>query len=277
MKGCRRFYFCVLLLVRIMIITCTTCTMRLQVDDEKVPARAFTLRCPKCQNIVHAEPPVSTHREDALNVGHSPASSHPRFESPAPQYKLETPSSQDERLPTNEEYSNAEGKELLRMLSGVLKRGTRATDAQRGDLKWETRRVLICAGKQQREIVARNLAEMDCKVYVAQNKAQAVERMREERMDVIILSRDFDPAEQGAAFINRDVNALRPSDRRRLFLVHLTETGRTLDAHAAFVRNVNLLVNRGDLDQMAPALDRALRDYNDLHRSYNDALGVSPI
>lgn len=163
------------------------------------------------------------------------------------------------------------------MLSAVLKRGTRATDSQRGDLKWETRRVLVCVGDEHRETVARNLAEMDCRVYVAQNKAQAVERMHEERMDVIILSPDFDLAEQGAAFITRDVNALRPSDRRRLFVVHLTDSGRTLDAHAAFINNVNLLINRDEIDKMTPALDRALRDYNDLHRSYNDALGASPI
>lgn len=259
-----------------MIISCTHCAMRLQVDDEKVPARSFTLRCPKCQNIVHAEPPVSSFHEDALNVGQSPASDHPRFESPAPPYQLDQFADKSDNAPERE-LGGAEGNELLRLLSAVLKRGTRSTDRIHSDLKWEARRVLVCVGEEQREAVARNLAKSDCKVYVAENKAQAVERMRDERMDVVILSPDFDLEEGGAAFLVREINALRPSERRRIFFVQLSEVGRTLDAHAAFLNNVNLIVNVSDVDEMTPALDRALRDFNDLHRSYNDALGLSPI
>ena len=260
-----------------MIVICTHCSMRLQVDDEKVPARAFTLRCPKCQNIVHAEPVVASHHEDALTVGDSPASGHPRFESPAPPYKLDTFSKGSDSLPGKDEVSSLEGKELLRVLSAVLKRGTRTTDNIHSDLKWEARCVLVCVGEEQRDAVACNLAKSDCQVYVAENKAQAVERMRDERMDVIILAQNFDPAEHGSAFITREINALRPAERRRMFFVHLSDDGRTLDAHSAFVSNVNLIVNTGDIHDMTSALDRALRDFNDLHRSYNDALGVGPI
>ena len=259
-----------------MIIACTHCSMRLQVDDDKVPARSFTLRCPKCQNIVHADPPVSAHRGDALIVGNSPASGHPRFESPAPPYQLDKFAEKSDALPERE-ASVSEGNELLRLLSAVLKRGTRATDRVDSDLKWEARRVLVCVGEELRDAVARNLTKSDCKVYVAENKLQAVERMREERMDILILSADFDLAEQGAAVIAREINSLRPSERRRLFFVQLSESGRTLDAHAAFLNNVNLIVNVSDVNEMTPALDRGLRDFNDLHRSYNDALGVSPI
>lgn len=250
--------------------------MRLQVDDEKVPARSFTLRCPKCQNIVHAEPPVNSLHEDALVVGQSPASGHPRFESPAPPYQLDQFADKSDSA-LEKESPMADGNELLRLLSAVLKRGTRSTDRMNSDLSWEARRVLVCVGEEQREALARNLATSDCKIYVAENKVQAVERMREERMDVVILSPEFDMEDQGAAFLAREINALRPSERRRIFFVQFSEVGRTLDAHAAFLNNVNLIVNVSDVDDMTPALDRALRDFNDLHRSYNDALGVSPI
>jgi predicted Zn finger-like uncharacterized protein len=260
-----------------MIIICTHCSMRLKVDDEKVPARSFTLRCPKCQNIVHADPPITSHREDALIVGQSPASGHPRFESPAPPYKLDKYSKGNDVNSDNDTPALSDGNELLRALSAVLKRGTRATDNLGDNHRWHSRRVLICVGEAQRDAVARNVAKSDCQVYVAENKAQAVERMRDERMDVIVLAPDFDPPEHGAAFMTREINALRPAERRRLFFVQLSDTGRTLDAHSAFIQNVNLIVNYGDIEVMTPALERALRDFNDLHRSYNDALGVSPI
>lgn len=250
--------------------------MRLQVDDEKVPARSFTLRCPKCQNIVHAEPPVDVHQDGALAVGSSPASGHPRFESPAPPYQLDQFAEKTGKE-AEQEQSSVDGNELLRLLSAVLKRGTRSSDRTKDDLKWEARHVLVCVGEEQRDPVARNLASSDCQVYVAENKAQAIERMRDERMDIIILSAGFDPEEQGSAYITREINSLRPAERRRVFLVQLSELGRTLDAHAAFINNVNLIVNASDVDNMTPALERSLRDFNDLHRSYNEALGVSPI
>lgn len=259
-----------------MIISCTHCSMRLQVEDEKVPARSFTLRCPKCQNIVHAEPPVNSLRENALIVGHSPASGHPRFESPAPPYKLDQFADKSETA-IEQEPATGDSNELLRLLSAVLKRGTRATDRVGSDLKWEARRVLVCVGEEHRHAVARNLKKSDCTVYVAENKLQAIERMRDERMDVIILSADFDSEEEGASFLAREINALRPGDRRRIFFVQFSELGRTLDAHAAFLNNVNLIVNVSDVDDITATLDRGLRDFNDLHRSYNDALGVSPI
>ncbi|MCA1849798.1 MAG: zinc-ribbon domain-containing protein, partial [Acidobacteria bacterium] len=33
-----------------MIVVCSQCTTRLQLDDAKVPSRPFTVRCPKCQS-----------------------------------------------------------------------------------------------------------------------------------------------------------------------------------------------------------------------------------
>lgn len=260
-----------------MIITCTNCSMRLQVDDEKVPLRAFTLRCPKCQHLVHSQPPtpvspVVAHDPSAVTVGQSPASGHPRLDAPAPAPPFKLDSSADKTVAPPEKESSAEGKELLRLLSALLQQTTQGVD------KWESRSVLVCVGDQHRQAVARVLAEKsEYQVYVAENKAQAVERMRDEMMDIIILAPDFDPVEQGTAFIAREVGALRPAERRRLFLVQLANTGRTLDAHAAFINNVNLVINPEDIEKTPRALERALRDYNDLYRNFNAALGVRPL
>ena len=88
---------------------------------------------------------------------------------------------------------------------------------------------------------------------------------------------DFDPVEQGAAFVTSEINALRPAKRRRLLFVHLSPTARTLDSHAAFVQNVNLVVNTADIDNLPQVLERALRDFNDLYRDFNAALNVAAI
>jgi hypothetical protein len=101
--------------------------------------------------------------------------------------------------------------------------------------------------------------------------------MREERMDVIVLDANFDPVEQGVAFITREVRLLRPSERRRLFFVYLTSGVRTMDLHAAFLHNVNLVVNPSDVEQLPDALDISIRHYNELYKPLYNALDIAPI
>ena len=67
------------------------------------------------------------------------------------------------------------------------------------------------------------------------------------------------------------------SERRRLFLISLEDTGSTMNAHDAFLRNLNLIVNSGDVAQLPLILNRALGDYNDLYHYFNQALGQSSI
>ena len=63
-----------------MIVICPNCTTRLQLEAAKVPSRAFSVRCPKCQHIVNAQPPAqSAAQRDALAAGGDvPASAQPQ-------------------------------------------------------------------------------------------------------------------------------------------------------------------------------------------------------
>src|SRR5215210_4723194 len=75
-----------------MVIICQQCTARLQLDDTKIPARSFTVRCPKCQHMINAQPPAQGEEQGALGLsGGAAGASHSRFERPrpAPAYKLD--------------------------------------------------------------------------------------------------------------------------------------------------------------------------------------------
>jgi len=117
--------------------------------------------------------------------------------------------------------------------------------------------------------VARLLAQNAYEVFVAENTTQAVESMRQEKMDIVILDPEFDPLEQGVAFVTREVSTMRPADRRRLFFVSLSPSVRTFDLHSAFLNNVNLVVNPADLEKLPRVLEMAMRDFNELYREFN--------
>src|ERR671929_386620 len=94
-----------------MIVICSGCSMRLQLDDTKVPSRPFTVRCPKCQHIINAQPQAqaqSPAQGGALAVGDTPAAHASRFARPmpAPAFRLEgaegdTPQPQPDALRTD--------------------------------------------------------------------------------------------------------------------------------------------------------------------------------
>jgi predicted Zn finger-like uncharacterized protein len=266
-----------------MVLICSKCEARLQVDEAKAPSRPFTVRCPKCQASIavqagSAEPSESVIAEAAPALESSSPSGRISFERPttAPLFRP-TRAEQDAVAAT--QGGDVPGlNDLAKLLADAMRQSSSVSVGQtRTRPAWDRRKVLVCASPAYREVIALPLANQDYDVFVADNMAQALGRMREERMDVVILDANFDPLEQGVAFITREVRLLRPSDRRRLFLVYLTSGVRTMDLHAAFLHNVNLVINPSDVDQLPEALEVSLRHYNELYRDFGLALKIAPI
>src|SRR5262249_36488928 len=168
--------------------------------------------------------------------------------------------------------------EALQMLADLLAKGAGNGPEKPGSRpSWDKRKALVCTSENHREPVARKLSAQGYEVYVADDTRPAVETMRSKKMDVVLLDPQFDPPEQGSAFVVREVNVLRPAQRRRLFFVLLSPSLRTMDAHAAFLNNVNAIVNLNDLDDLERVMDIALREYNELYREFYSAFGLTAL
>jgi len=251
-----------------MIIVCPKCSTRLQVDQEKSPNRPFNVRCPKCNSTISSGSSSPALEQSALAVGGSPATDHPRFEQPTAR-AYESVTAQGQPAATTND--------ALQMLAELLAKGGRENEKPGSRPSWDKRQVLVCSAEQWREPVARKLTEAGFQVFVAEDTRQAIETMRSKQMDVVLLDPQFDPAEQGSAFVVREVNVLRPAQRRRLFFVLLSPSMRTMDAHAAFLNNVNAIINVNDLEDLERVMDIALREYNELYREFYTAAGLTAL
>ena len=142
---------------------------------------------------------------------------------------------------------------------------------------WDKRKALVCTSEGYRELIARKLTHSGFQVFVAEDTRQAVETMRSNKLDAVLLEPQFDPAEQGSVFVIREINMLRPPQRRRLFFVLVSPSLRTMDAHAAFLNNVNAIVNVHDIDELPRIMEVALREYNELYREFYSAFGLTAV
>jgi predicted Zn finger-like uncharacterized protein len=253
-----------------MIIVCQKCSSRLQVDETKVPTSAFSIRCPKCNNNVEFTATSPALEQSAIAVGDSPSTANARFDQPNPAPLFEVEGTGTEAKPG---ASAAEMLvELLSKLAGQTLPG--GHDPEGGRPSWNPRKALVCAVEENRENVARALAKNGYKVFVAQDTHQAVERMRENQLDVVVLDSRFDPVEQGTVYVTREISILRPAQRRRVFFVLLSPSLRTMDPHAAFLNNVNAIININETDELPRLLEHRLREYNELYKDFNHANGV---
>jgi predicted Zn finger-like uncharacterized protein len=256
-----------------MIIVCQKCATRLQVDEEKSPARPFNVRCPKCNATVSSGVVSPALEHGALAVGGSPSTDHPRFEQ-------NTARAYDpaEKVNGNGENGAAMSEDSVRRLMDLLTKGANHSPENPGARpSWDQRKALVCTAETYRDTAARCLAQNGYQVFVAEDTRQAIETMRSNKMDVVLLEPQFDPAEQGSAFVIREINVLRPPQRRRIFFVLLSPSMRTMDAHAAFLSNVNLVVNVTDVDELHRIMEVALREYNELYRDFNVAFNLTAL
>lgn len=243
-----------------MIIRCDNCSVSLQLDESKIPSGNFTVRCPRCQNMLRAN-------KDARGQG-SPTAQQLEANKPAP-------AAEQGAQQFAEKESEFEINSALRSLLSALQAGKAALDAD--DEKGEKpRRVLLCLGEKKDE-VSKILTDAGYRVYIAQTPAQANERLREGKTEIVLFSPDFAAEFGGAAILQQKANAMYSSERRRLFLVSLEDGGTTMNAHDAFLRNLNLIVNTSDIPQLPLILNRAVHDFNGLYHYLNRGLGVEPI
>jgi predicted Zn finger-like uncharacterized protein len=252
-----------------MIVTCPNCTARLQLDGAKVPARPFSVRCPKCQQLINAQPPETPAARDALGAGGDvPASARAQPEAaPAPLVA-------DEAAAVAPESPD----DVLRLLASLLRREApgagAAPHAGRG---WERRRALVCAGSAFGGDAVGALRRAGYDVSVAAEASEAVERMREDRFDVLVLDPEFDARGQGALRLGRELASMRTAERRRLVFVLLSNTARTADAHAAFLAGANLIVGMKEVADLPRVLEKNISDLNELYRDFNKALGLAEL
>src|SRR2546423_8661969 len=138
-----------------MIIRCDNCSVSLQIDESKVPTGNFTVRCPRCQNMLRAQKKVDGSGSSTVEqlAANKPAAAVPD-------------GAQNFAAKENEFQINS----ALRSLLGALNSEKKTIESDDEDEK--PRRILICLG-DRRDLVARSLTEAGYKVYLAETPAQA--------------------------------------------------------------------------------------------------------
>ena len=251
-----------------------------QLDDSKIPARAFTVRCPKCQHVINAQPACPRSSERRRRARHRRSAVGKTRAPRAPRRPLSSGRIERRRRrasPTGGELSRPTANEVTNLLSALLQRAMTTAAAERrrawGGSTSLTMRGWCAPRPYNRFSVARVLVENGHECTLPKTPTQAIERMRERKIYIVLLEPSFDPQEQGCAFIRAEIAALRPSARRRIFFVVLSPdceaATRTKPSSRTPPRHQPRRPRRaaGTARPRYPRPQRANREFNKLFRS----------
>lgn len=131
---------------------------------------------------------------------------------------------------------------------------------------------LICADPAITEIVRMTLRELGFKYHTGETSELAIERMRYNTYDCIIIQENF----AGSSLRSNPVlNYLAPlpmPQRRYSYVCLIGPSFKTLDAMQAFGQSVHLVLNPADLPNLGPILKKGLAEFELLYRAFRDTL-----
>src|SRR6266849_4990112 len=117
-----------------MVLICSKCEARLQLDEAKAPSRPFTVRCPKCQGAINVQPPASsdatTAEEGQLKIGSPVIADRAAFERPAsaPPFKVQM---EDSRISSSNPALATGLSDVAKLLAAALSQAD-TTSGSRG-------------------------------------------------------------------------------------------------------------------------------------------------
>jgi predicted Zn finger-like uncharacterized protein len=234
-------------------IVCEACHAKLSIPDEKLPpGHRISVKCPRCGNkLLIDAPPMKTEGSYPLDQGSE------TFESPG------------QGMPASIE---AEGYDepLSEEMAGLDDTEADSTLDSYGE--GERLALVMVADTHPIEKVKEALEELGYNPIRARNTQEAIFKVRFQNFDLIILSDLFDKTPLQQSPILQYLNHLSMSVRRKMFVLLMSDTFRTMDHMTAFAMSANLVANWKDLERLSNILGRALADNEKFYKVFMDTV-----
>lgn len=101
---------------------------------------------------------------------------------------------------------------------------------------------------------------------------EALELLRFQDCSIILAGDLSSPADPGGPSVLGHLRRIPSGDRRKYYVVRLSDTLHTMDSMAAFRESVDLVVNYENLDQLPGILRRARMEHDEFYSVFRESL-----
>lgn len=240
-------------------VVCNSCEQSITVDDSKVPAGSFRIKCPSCSNLI-----IVTREQSAATKTTPP---HPGVPEPPPQQ----PANVDEIV--KREVAKAK-KEIFDAIASFLGADiSQLQNSQQNELLDERKRALICHSEEAAiDQITAVLKHLDYEVDIAKTSAEAMKKLDQLTYHLITVSSNFPDAKDGAARILGRINGQKSVQRRQTFVVSISSTVKNTDATTAFLHGANIIVNKDDLSKLENLIQEGQRTFQQIYHHFSSLI-----
>jgi len=252
---------------------CTNCQQRIVIDDAKVPDRAFSVKCPKCQTVVRfpgkgAAPVVSAPGTSSfasnLPAGAYPAapptSAFPAYPNAPAAASAGAPGSAP--APVTAEAATSE--EMRATMMAQIRR-----EMSIGEGKMVGRAMVALTDRAQAGAMALPLTRLGYQVDTVENAEEGARLLEQGVYDLVVATRS--PAAAGRESLYQRLNRLSPDRRRRIFLVIVGDEFKTGEGTQAWAVIADLVIAARDIPTADSVLLPALAERTRLYQVFVDA------
>jgi predicted Zn finger-like uncharacterized protein len=240
---------------------CPQCTQRIVIDDARVPDRAFSVKCPKCQNTVKfpgraavaAASPAPAGASTTPAVPPPPDMPPPALESGA----FEAPPSSG--MPGSDEMRT----QLMAQLRREMSMGTGADAGTSG------RALVAFPDRAVAGAVTVMLSRQGYVVDTIEDWDEASRLIEQGLYSLTLTTRA--PAPAGKDNLYQRLARLSPDNRRRIFVVLVGDEWKSGDALQAFTASADLVLNTREAAAADALLRNIVTERARLYQVYNDA------
>jgi len=134
---------------------------------------------------------------------------------------------------------------------------------------------LLCLDPGSTELAKAALGELGFKYHTVETPELAVERIRYNTYDCILLHESFAGSTLRSNMVLNYLSGLPMAQRRNSFVCLIGPSFKTFDAMQAFGQSVHLVVNPSDLPNLEPILKKGLAEYEQLYRVFRETLAAN--
>ena len=142
-----------------------------------------------------------------------------------------------------------------------------------GPESYDARLALVCEDAPERQAIIRAaLEQIGFAMLAVKNADEAVERMRRDVYELVILDEQY----QGATPLDNPVltavRGMAMAQRRWMFVALVGREFKTFDNAMAFARSVNVVVNVNDLPHFPAILKKGITEHVEFYRTFRQVL-----
>ena len=224
---------------------CPKCAQKIVVDDARVPDRAFSVKCPKCQTSVRFPGKGAAPSAPTVPVAAAPSAPEPARTEADPGLSADA---------------------LRAEMMAQVRREMSVGDAVRPA---SGRALVALADRTQAGAIAVSLTRHGYQVDTVDNPEEGSRLIEQGVYDAVVTTRAAAPA--GKESLYQRMSRLSHDARRRVFLVLVGDDFKTADGTQAWIAMADLVVHPRDLSNADAVLTKTLEERTRLYQVFLDA------